>query len=178
MRKTGRLQAETGTRLVPVDPSLTPAMNAVKDADAVADALVSCSLPKAEWTHEAHVRAGLSLVLRLGAEAALGTLREAIPRYNEHTNTPNSDAGGYHDTLTVYYVWAIDELLRRGVSPENIVDNELVSRTAPLQFWTKDELFSVGARRHWVAPTVHSTTEGRPLPAHPFGLRPHSSSGD
>jgi hypothetical protein len=151
-----------------MDPSLTPAMNAVKDADAVADAMTACRLPKSEWTHEAHVKAGLSLVLRLGASRALATLRDAIPRYNESTNTPNTDTGGYHDTLTVYYVWAIDELLRRGVSPEHIVDNDLVSRTAPLEFWTREELFSVDARRHFVAPTSGNAKSPQ-LPHLPFG---------
>lgn len=128
-------------------------MNAVKTADAIADAMTACRLAKSDWTHEAHVQAGLSLVLRLGAHRALETLREAIPRYNVSTNTPNTDTGGYHDTLTVYYVWAIDELLRQGVSPEGVVSHPLVSRTAPFDYWTREELFSVEARHHWVAPT-------------------------
>lgn len=148
----------------PMDPSMTPAMNAVKAADAIADAMMACRLPKSEWTHEAHVQAGLSLVLRLGASRALATLREAIPRYNVSTNTPNTDTGGYHDTLTVYYVWAIDELLRQGVSPEEIVEQPLVSRTAALDFWDRDELFSVEARHHWVAPTKRDISRSPRLP--------------
>jgi len=143
---------------------MTPAMNAVKAADAIAAAMTACRLPKADWTHEAHVLAGLSLILRSGASRALATLREAIPRYNVSTNTPNSDSGGYHDTLTVYYVWAIDELLRQGVSAEEITADPLVSRTAPLEFWNSDELFSVDARRHWVAPTKTSGTRSPQLP--------------
>jgi len=139
-------------------------MNAVKAADAIADAMTACRLPKSEWTHEAHVQAGLSLVLRMGASQALTVLREAIPRYNVSTKTPNTDSGGYHDTLTVYYVWAIDELLRQGVSPEDIVAHPLVSRTAPLDFWNRDELFTVDARRHWVAPTMTSGTRSPQLP--------------
>ena len=164
-----------------MDPSLTAAMNAVKEADAVADAMTACRLPKSEWTHEAHVKAGLSLVLRLGAAKALATLRGAIPRYNDSTNTPNTDTGGYHDTLTVYYVWAIDELLRQGISPEHIVDNDLVSRTAALQYWSRDELFSVEARRHWLAPTKEpdrKATDSRPRPHLPIGDTPHSSRDD
>ncbi|MGA0116759.1 MAG: hypothetical protein ACO3JF_00040 [Ilumatobacteraceae bacterium] len=143
---------------------MTPAMNAVKAADAIAVAMTACRLPKADWTHDAHVQAALSLVLRMGAARALATLREAIPRYNLSTNTPNTETGGYHDTLTVYYVWAIDELLREGVSPEHIVGDALVSRTAPLEFWTRDELFSVDARRHWVAPTLTTRTRNPQLP--------------
>lgn len=143
---------------------MTPAMNAVTAADAIADAMTACRLPKSEWTHEAHVQAGLSLVLRMGASRALATLRESIPRYNISTNTANTDTGGYHDTLTVYYVWAIDELLRDGISPENVVSQPLVSRTAALDFWERDELFSAKARRHWVAPTKKL---GQKLPSAP-----------
>ena len=145
---------------------MTPAMNSVVAADAIADAMTACRLPKSEWTHEAHVQAGLSLVLRMGASRALATLREAIPRYNISTNTPNTDTGGYHDTLTVYYVWAIDELLRDGISPENVVSQPLVSRAAALNFWERDELFSVDARRHWVAPTKKL---GQKIPSEPTG---------
>ena len=144
---------------------MTPAMNAVKAADAIAAAMTSCRLPKSEWTHEAHVQAGLSLVLRSGAAQALATLREAIPRYNVSTNTANNDSSGYHDTLTVYYVWAIDELLREGVNPEDIVEHPLVSRTAPLEYWNREELFSVEARHHWVAPTL--TISGTKSPQQP-----------
>ncbi len=143
---------------------MTPAMNAVKAADAIADAMTACRLPKSEWTHEAHVQAGLSLVLRMGPRQALATLREAIPRYNVSTNTPNTDTGGYHDTLTVYYVWAIDELLRQGVSPEDVVAQPLVSRTAALEFWNRNELFSVEARRRWMAPTRESRSRSPRLP--------------
>ncbi len=148
-----------------MDPSMSPSMNAVKAADAIADAMTACRLAKSDWTHEAHVQAGLSLVLRHGAKKALQILREAIPRYNNSINTPNSDTGGYHDTLTVYYVWAIDELLRQEVAPEDIVSHELVSRTAALRFWTRDELFSVGARRHWMTPTLFA--DGTRNPQHP-----------
>lgn len=147
-----------------VDPSLTPDMNAVKAADAIADAMTACRLPKSEWTHDAHLMAGLSLVLRLGAVKALAVLRDAIPRYNVSTNTPNTETGGYHDTLTVYYVWAIDELLRREVNPASIVSHPLVSRTAPLEFWTRDELFSVEARHHWMAPTLTTGSRSPQLP--------------
>jgi len=147
-----------------MDPSMTPSMNSVVAADAIADAMTACRLPKSEWTHEAHVQAGLSLVLRMGASRALATLREAIPRYNISTNTPNTETGGYHDTLTVYYVWAIDELLRDGISPENVVNQPLVSRTAALDFWERDELFSVEARRHWVTPTKKL---GQKIPSEP-----------
>ena len=43
----------------------------------------SRTLPKAEWTHSAHIAVGTLYVCELGADAAMAHLRQAIPRYNE-----------------------------------------------------------------------------------------------
>ncbi|HRE03322.1 MAG TPA: hypothetical protein PLV68_18640, partial [Ilumatobacteraceae bacterium] len=79
----------------------------------VASGLLDRSLPKAEWTHEAHVLACIALVRSLGARDALAALRAGIPPYNEATGVANTPTGGYHDTITVYYVWAVAGLVAR-----------------------------------------------------------------
>ena len=43
-------------------------------------AFIDCTLPKVEWTHEAHLRVGLWHRLHMPAELVLGTLRERISR--------------------------------------------------------------------------------------------------
>ncbi len=79
----------------------------------VAGGLLDRTLPKAEWTHEGHVLTCIALVRALGPADALATLRAAIPAYNEATGVANTSTSGYHDTITVYYVWAVDRLVRR-----------------------------------------------------------------
>jgi len=95
-------------------------------------------------------------VARLGAGGALAHLRTAIPRYNEATGTANTDTGGYHDTITCYYVAAVGALA--GVPLETVLAHSTCSRTAPLELWSRERLYSVEARRAWVEPDL------QPLP--------------
>ncbi len=131
-------------------------------ADRIANGLLDRSLPKPRWTHEGHLLACVSLVGSHGAAGALAILRTAIPRYNESTGVANTPTGGYHDTITVYYVWAIDRLLGEGLATARILRDPTVTRTALLVWWDRDTLTSPAARAGWVEPT--STGDGGPSP--------------
>jgi len=122
-------------------------------ADQIADGLLDRTLPKARWTHEGHLLACIALVRRHGAADALRFLRGAIPLYNEATGVANTLDSGYHDTITVYFVWAIDRLLTAGVTTPAIVSDPSVERTALLGWWDRDTLMSRAARAAWLAPT-------------------------
>lgn len=119
----------------------------------IASRLLDRTLPKPEWTHEAHVLACIAIVRDRGAAEALAMLRTAIPRYNESTGVANTPTSGYHDTITVYYVWAVDRLLRAGLDAATILADPTIEREGPLQWWDRDELMSERARRSWLAPT-------------------------
>jgi hypothetical protein len=75
-------------------------------------AFLACTLPKWEWTHEAHLRVGLWHLLHHGADEALALLRDRIRRYNEASGVVNTDHAGYHETITRFYVWVIDRFLQ------------------------------------------------------------------
>lgn len=64
----------------------------------------------------------------------------------------NSDSSGYHETLTVFFVGAVAGL-GAGTFAE-VVRSPLVDRDAPLRYWSRERLFSVEARRQWVAPDL------------------------
>ncbi|MCU1364485.1 MAG: hypothetical protein JWN39_124 [Ilumatobacteraceae bacterium] len=121
------------------------------------------TLPKAEWTHEGHVLACLSIVSSMGAVRALEAIRAAIPPYNEATGVANTTTGGYHDTITVYYVWAVDRLLAAGATPTQVLADPLASRTAPLEWWDRGTLMSSQARAAWLPPSIVSG-DGPELP--------------
>lgn len=121
-------------------------------ADRVAAGLLERTLPKPEWTHEGHLLACMSLVRRHGAAEALRLLRGAIPPYNDSTGVANTSTGGYHDTITVYYVWAVDRLLAAGLTAAEILADPLVERTAALVFWDREVLMSPLARAAWTPP--------------------------
>jgi hypothetical protein len=117
-------------------------------------------LPKARWTHEAHLVTGFWYTSILGAEEALNIVRAGIQRHNESVGTPNTDSSGYHETITRLYMSAIARhvLRNREASFEEslalLLTSPLNSSTWPLRHYTRERLFSVEARRGWVEPDV------------------------
>jgi hypothetical protein len=132
----------------------------MSETDRIARALIECTLPKAEWTHEAHLRAGLWHVHAHGAVAALDLLRRRIAAYNESVGTLNTDTSGYHETLTRFYVTVIDRFLAtadRSMELDDLARAIIAAygdRKLPLHHYSESKLFSVVARRSWVEPDL------------------------
>jgi hypothetical protein len=118
----------------------------------------ACRVTKEEWTHQAHLTAGLWYVRKLGATAALDELRTRIRRHNESVGTANTDTGGYHETITCLYIAAIAGHLEAhqelGFSEclQALLDSDLADSRWPLQFYSREQLFSPEARRTWIEP--------------------------
>jgi len=126
----------------------------------IAAGVFDLSLPKPEWTHAAHFAATL-WVLRHRPEPAEAVMRAAIPPYNVAVGGRNTDTEGYHETITVASVAAARA--RLAVHPPDaalhaVLDDVLASPLGRsdwlLAHWTKDRLFSVAARRGWLAPDL------------------------
>jgi hypothetical protein len=132
----------------------------MSETERIAAALVARTLPKAEWTHEAHLRTGLWHVLEHGAAAALLLLRERITAYNESVGTANTDTSGYHETLTRFYVVIIDRFLAsadRTLTIDELAERLIEThgdRRLPLHHYSEGRLFSPVARRSWVEPDL------------------------
>ena len=118
------------------------------------------TLPKAEWTHRAHLAVGTWHVCTHGPEPALESLRAGITRLNEAHGTVNDDRGGYHETITRAYVRLLSDFIGRhsGLAVADCVQALLVSplaeKTALLRYYSKESLGSVSARRGWVEPDM------------------------
>ena len=127
------------------------------DLDAVVRGFESHSLPKHDWTHEAHLAVCWATLGRLEPPAALAHLRASITSYNESVGTVNSESSGYHETLTRYYVGAVGALRRASVDESGFADvlaHPWCTRSAPSLHWTRDRMFSVPARMGWVDPDL------------------------
>jgi hypothetical protein len=118
-------------------------------------------LPKPEWTHAAHFACALWM-LRHQPEPALEVAMPPLIRaYNEATGVPNTDTDGYHETITLASIAAARALLG-AQAPDRPLHAVLGALMAgplgrsdwPLAYWTKARLFSVEARRTWVAPDL------------------------
>ena len=114
------------------------------------------TLPKAEWTHAAHFATALWLI----QEGRDGELPGLIRAYNVSVGGVNSDTEGYHETITQASLAAARAFLReREGEPLHQVCNALLASPCGrsdwlLTHWSKAALFSVDARRGWVAPDV------------------------
>ena len=137
------------------------------DVAAFIDEFEGRRLPKARWTHEGHLVAGLWFVWHFGAAQALEKLRVRIRDHNTSVGTPNTDSSGYHETITRLYVEGIDHFCSANRDrPLEEVLVELLSspmarREWPLSLYTSERLFSARARREWVPPEV--ATRGPPV---------------
>lgn len=131
-----------------------------EDIRAIGEAMLACTLPKAGWTHEAHLSTCLWLLVGrpdINVDADIGTL---IRRYNVSAGGVNDDRQGYHETITRVFVAAVRRYLARtGETDLLVAVNGLLSspegkRDWPLRFYSRDLLFSVAARRDFVPPDI------------------------
>ncbi len=128
------------------------------EIEALVARFVARTLPKAEWTHEAHLVVGSWHAARFPREEALALLRERIRGYNTAVGTANTDAGGYHETLTVFFLDGIRGVLAGlpgeplAVQVAAVLASPLADRAAPLARYRRETLFSVAARRGFVPP--------------------------
>lgn len=142
-----------------------------EDVARLAEGLLDRSLPKTQWTHAAHLVATLRLV-RTRDAGLEHDLPGIIRTYNEAVGGVNDDAGGYHETITQAYLAAIRAFaaalpadLDDGEAAARLLATPLADRAWPLAFWSRERLFSVAARRGWVAPDLAPLEHAPPEPA-------------
>jgi hypothetical protein len=122
--------------------------------------LLDRTLPRPDWTHEAHLAACLWIVRDRPDIDPVRDLRGIISAYNEAAGGVNDDTQGYHETITQCFVRAVSVFLasRSSVTLCDTVNGLLSSpygrRDLPLQYYSRERLFSVAARRNFVAPDL------------------------
>ena len=127
----------------------------------VAEGMVARTLPKAEWTHEAHLATTTYLLLRRPDIDVDKDLPGLIRRYNESVGGVNSDTEGYHETITRVFLYGVRLFLAEADPKEPLHElvNELLlspmgRRDWPLRFYSRDRLLSVEARRDFIPPDL------------------------
>jgi hypothetical protein len=120
----------------------------------------SCQLDKIYWTHKAHLITALYYVLHFQGKA-YEKLKPGIIKYNESQGTINSDSGGYHETLTIFWLKKTEEFIASysiteftDENVEKLLNSEYCDKVFPLKFYSREVLMSVRARRNWVDPDL------------------------
>lgn len=124
------------------------------------EAFLAGTLPKQDWTHEAHLKVGLWHSLHYSPVESLQKLRHSIKQYNVVCEVANTDTQGYHETITCFYVWLIEQFIKQAEKKQSIdaLADELISRygdkSFPLTYYSKERLMSKTARLQWLEPDL------------------------
>jgi hypothetical protein len=139
------------------------------DIDTLVGRFLSRTLPKSEWTHQAHLVVGAWHVDRYGPDEALTRLRDGIRALNDSHGTVNSDSSGYHETITRAYARLIARAFASGAGPlpdriARILSGPEGERDALLRYYSREQLMSAHARAEWVEPDLKAA----PLTPRPY----------
>lgn len=141
------------------EPRLFASDDAIRS---IGERMLACTLPRAEWTHEAHLSTCAWLILERPDIQPERDLPRLIRRYNESVGGVNSDTEGYHETITQVSIRAVRAALMRSET-QALVDrvNALLEapegrRDWPLRFYSRERLFSKEARLDWVDPDLEA----------------------
>lgn len=129
------------------------------DVARLATRALEARLPRAEWTHEAHFALALWVMRHRPELGAPDQFRALILRINDSHGTPNTDTSGCHHTITVASLRAVAAVLATHGEDEPLTGVLAEMMRGPfgrsdwiLGHWSREVLFSVEARRGWVAP--------------------------
>ncbi len=122
--------------------------------------MLACTLPRPEWTHEAHLATCAWLILERPDIVPERDLPHLIRRYNESVGGVNDETQGYHETITQVSIRAVRAALGRSEG-RGLCDRVNAVLTAPeggrdwpLRFYSHERLFSREARLGWVEPDL------------------------
>ena len=140
----------------------TPRLFADDDAIVrIGESLLACTLPRADWTHEAHLAATCYLLTRRPDLDLDQLLPGTIRTYNASVGGVNDDTQGYHETITRLFLHGVRLFLvgAEAGAPLHVLVTQLLKspmgrRDWPLRFYSAERLFSVEARRDFVRPDL------------------------
>lgn len=131
------------------------------EVEEVAAGVYGCKLPKEKWTHAAHFAAAIWFLRHCHGFEWARDMPRIIRSYNESVGKRNTDQSGYHETITFASMRVAEHFLA-GL-PEGTATFQAVNRLLQtslgrqdwlLSHWSRNVLFDVAARRHWVEPDL------------------------
>jgi hypothetical protein len=131
-----------------------------RDVEAVVKAFEARTLPKREWTHQAHLTVAAWYLARYSGYEAAIRIRTGIKRYNAANGIVPTPTGGYHETMTLFWTCIVSKYLLLADRDRRFVDlvNELVDnyrdKNLPFEHYSRERLFSRQARFSWVEPDL------------------------
>jgi len=118
------------------------------------------SLPRAEWSHGAHVALAAYLLYDSDVPTVLPKVRQALSTYIEACGGRNADDTGYHETLTVFWLKVISRKVReewfdsRLEAVRSMVAVYGEARELATQYYSYDLKSDTLSRKQWVEPDL------------------------
>jgi hypothetical protein len=128
--------------------------------DQFLEAFFHHTLPRAEWTHAAHVTLAASQLYEADVTAVLPRVRCGIRSYNEAIGIKNTDTSGYHETLTVFWLKVVAQKLSQlqASSRLDAVRGAVAAygeeRALHKLYYSVDIVSETTARHQWVGPDL------------------------
>jgi hypothetical protein len=130
------------------------------EVESLVRAFEACTLPRPEWTHQAHLTVALWYLAHCSGREATARIRNGIKRYNAANGVQMTKDGGYHETITLFWICAISKYLLLADAGCSFVElaNGMIARFSdgrlPLEYYSRELLMSWRARTSWVAPDL------------------------
>lgn len=134
----------------------------ILEAENLIHHFLQCKLPKGEFSHEAHLLTALYLLANHG-ENTLPIIRQHLKDYLKSIGVESTDTSGYHETLTAFWLWRLkkrfadkngDIQWNQNNVDDLIEDFDLTERNIWLEYYSKDCMMSVAARKNFVEPDI------------------------
>lgn len=130
------------------------------EIDRIVQGFLNGDLSETEWTHQAHLLICLHHLMSFDLHDATLRIKLGIIKYNEAIGLANTIERGYHETMTLFWVWVVDAFLadKRDVSIESnfqaLIESPFSKKYLPFFFYSEDHIFNQEARVKWMTPDM------------------------
>lgn len=129
----------------------------------------NCTLPRDMRNHHAHLIVALWYLIHYDQQTAINLIRERIQRYNSAMNIKTTKNSGYHETITLFWIYLVSSYLYNIRQTDILKTNFLLKlannliylygdKNLPLEYYSRDLLMSLEARQSWLEPDLKSIT--------------------
>jgi hypothetical protein len=126
----------------------------------IAEGVRACTFPVTRFHHREHCLAAAYFLKSFPGIDWRSEFPQFIRRYNVAMGGANTEDSGYHETITLFYIDAIEAFLR-GHSGESVLDacrallqSPIIQPDYALRFYSRERLFSREARRRYLQPDL------------------------